>query len=792
MKILFSFVLAFGLVVFLLGLQTLVFIPLSVLYEIWKRKFFKKWRKDYSPYVSVIIPAFNEENTIRPCIESILASDYPQFELIVINDGSTDNTEARIQDLIHLKKIVYLKTSNQGKARALNKGIELSKGDVIVYSDADSFFLSDTLKKLARWFIDPNIHGVCGNDTPIDPKTSLQKLLVITTHIGTGFVRRALSFISSLHIITGNLGAIRAKTLKSMQGFVPVWGEDMEITFRLQKARKKIIFDSEPIVLAECPGNIRNLWKQRIRWVRSYLKICRMHKKLFFSPKHAPFSFYLPLNFSSLVIVPILQLATFLILPFILNSRDFSFKSPWSIFLYSGLIYFFIISIYSCFLDKRSRDLRFLIPFGFLILPMSYFYNFVVLNSLFKELVRRKEHWRRIEKRNMDEILIAPRRRSAALLISIVIVFAIFISVLSFRIMNRPAYSPLDIPPGSILALASHFDAYEDWPKAINSVVNGYGKEMINTVGIGAGRMEWTYFKWKDHSQYWSNHQRGADQDLLLNATAAFHKRGWPVIAIIDLYAPNSIRENPDKAAVGFDGSRSTEQICFMELVNGEYGEKILEMVHYLAREYPIEAVDLTELGYNTFCYCDRCLEAYRSYSGREYWPVNRNNKKISKDHPSIGQWRSQLMAAYLKRIADYVHLYGKKLYVDVPVSWKNFKNDAQESGLKYDLVLEAADKIVVWNYFYLEGKGPDISQKLAAYLTKNFSQSQIIISIGLWGNDTPLSPDAMTKAAYYTLKNGINNLWLTPNHLMGPAHWRELKNLFILDSNPQANIPEN
>ena len=69
-------------------------------------------------------------------------------------------------------------------------------------------------------------------------------------------------------------------------------------------------------------------------------------------------------------------------------------------------------------------------------------------------------------------------------------------------------------------------------------------------------------------------------------------------------------------------------------------------------------------------------------------------------------------------------------LYVDVPVSWDNFSNNAVESGLEYNTILAYVDKIVIWNYFYLKGKDPVISRDLAKYLTKNFNSENIIVSI--------------------------------------------------------------
>ncbi|MCP2604856.1 glycosyltransferase family 2 protein [Candidatus Aminicenantes bacterium AH-873-B07] len=782
MKVLLSLFYAFGVIAFILGLQSLLFFPLTLVYEVWKLRFFKKREKNFTPSISVIVPAFNEENTIRGCVESILRSKYPQFEVIVVNDGSTDRTEEAIRDLINSQEIIYIKKQNQGKASALNKGIEFARGEIIVYTDADTIFLSDTLRNLARWFIDPKVHAVCGNDTPVSPKTPIQKLLVITTHIGTGFVRRALSIISSLHIVTGNLGAVRKETIKSLGGFIQIWGEDLEFTFRLQKARKKIVYDSSPMVLAECPNNLKSLWRQRVRWLRSYIKVCIIHKDLFFNPKYAPFSFYLPLNFISLIIVPLLQLFTFIILPFLLKSENLTFNNPWNILAYTGLIFFFAISTYSCILDKSFKDLRFLIPYGFLILPLSYFYNFVVIYSLFKEISKAEEKWEKIERKKISEIW-TPKKSLTIAFVSIFLVLIVSIFIYFIYTSNKALHTPMKISSKSIFAISTHFDAWEDWRKAINSVLNSPGKKFINLIGVGAGRAEWTYFKWKGHKQNWSNHQKGTNQDLLLQAIKYFHKEGWPVIAIVDFYAPKYIQKYPEKAALRFDGRKSLKQVCFIELVKGEYGELMLEMIEYLAKQYPIKAINLTELNYYSYCYDNKCLKFYSNFTGRRDWPRHWLTRKILREHPSIGKWRSYMMSKFIEKVANIVHKYGKEIYVDVPVSWNNFKNNAKEYGLDYNLILASADKIIIWNYFYLKGRKPEISLQLSRYLRRNFNSEKIIISIGLWGKKEYISPKEIAIAVFQTLKGGTNNLWITPNHLLSRDHWIEIREVFNFTS---------
>jgi len=780
MILLISLFYAFGFIAFVLGLQSLIFLPLTIIYEIWKRLFFMKWREDYFPRISVLIPAYNEENTIRACVDSLLESRYPNFEVIVINDGSTDGTEEKIKDLVRDNKIIYLYTEHQGKAAALNKGIETCSGEIVIYTDADSFFLPNTIEKIARWFINPDVEAVCGNDTPIMPKSAIQKLLVITTHIGTGFVRRALSVISCLPIITGNLGAIRKKTIQSLGGFLSIPGEDLEITFRLHKNRKKIIFDPEPIVLAECPSNLKNLWKQRVRWMRSYLQVCKLHKDIFFNLRYLPFSFYLPINFVSMVIIPLLQIITLIILPFILKAGVYSFSSPLSYIAYTGIGFFFIISIYSCLIDKSIKDLRFLIPYGFLILPLSYFYDFVVIYSLAKQKVSYQQAWELIEKRQLEKPIILLGKRTISFISSIVAIIILILStVIILYFYSGRAYKAIEIPSKKIFVIATHFDAWNDWTKAINSVLNSPGRNYFNAVAVSAGRTEWTYFKWKNHFSNWSNHQKNSNKDLLQTAISEFAKKKFPTIGIVDLYAPKYINQHPEAAAIGFDGKKSNEQVCFIELVQGNYGKLVLELIKYLAENYPLIAIDLTELNYYSFCYDDRCLKSYQTYTGRRSWKRSIFTNKISRDDPFVWQWRSALMAEYIAKVSNIVHKRNKQLYVDVPVSWDNFKKEAKEFGLDYELMTKAADKLIIWDYFYLHEKKPEISQDLAIYLNQRYGNQKIIISIGLWGKKRIITPEELTIATYNIFKGGINNIWFTPNSLLTPLHWKELEVIF-------------
>ena len=746
---------AFGLAVFVLGLQGLAYFPLTIAYEVWKRRALKRIAA-FEGLVSVIVPAYNEERTLRETVLTLLESDWPALEIVVVDDGSTDATAARVQDIADAGRIRLLRQQNAGKAAALNAGIAIATGEVILFTDADSLFFPDTVRKMARWFGDARIDAVCGNDAPLHPGAALQKLLVLTTHLGTGFVRRSLSMLRCLPIISGNLGAIRKRVFDEIGGFARTWGEDLEITFRLQQHRKRIVFDPEAKVLAECPGTLAALWRQRVRWMRSYLKVCRQYRALFFGAR--PFSLYLPVNFAAMAVVPVLQAALLALLPFALAQRRLHLQGPLALLSLLGLGFFFTAAVYSALLDKAPRDLRWL-PYGLLILPLSYFFDAVALRSWWGELRGDEERWHKTERRP------ALRRAPAW---ALALGLAAISSALTFLAVDRNRPQPLlpfiaaPAKPAFQLGLSTHFDAWPEWRDALRTV---QARPMIGKaalIGVGAGRTEWTYFRWQGHEAQWSNHQRGEPKDDLLRE-AAREFRGQKIAALVDLFAPKYVKDHPDAAAVDRKGKPSDSQIGLAELAEGAYGDKAIEMIESLAANYPIDAVDLTELPYYETSFSAKDRQSF----GRE-WPRDANGD-VDIEDPAVWDWKSAELEKFVARAAQAVRRHGKELYVDVSASWKDFRRNGREFGHDYERMLRHADAIVVWNYFALEGKPAAASGDLARYLSSNFPRSHVWVSLGLWGD---VAPDELDEALAATLQGGIRNVWITPNDLATASHW--------------------
>lgn len=386
-----------GFTCFAVGLLTLAYYPLALAFEFRRRKppVFQNRR----PLVSVIVPAYNEEKVIGRCVESILASDYPYREIILVDDGSTDGTLRKMRRYEKMPGVVVISKPNGGKASALNAGLRYARGEIILFADADGIFAPNTIRELLRGFQSEQVGAVCGNDTPVNLDRPQVHLANLQAHVGTGFVRRALAVIDCLPIVSGNIGAFRRSALDKtgpfLEGFI---GEDLELTWRVHKAGYRVAFQPRALVYAEVPSTVRGLWRQRVRWARGLLQTARIHRDMFFNPRYGLFGFYLPINFISMVIIPLLQLISVMLLPIlVLLNRSPIDLNVISIIGWTGLGMALFASVFSIALDRAWGDLKYLY-----VVPLWVFYSLfmdaVMLWAIILELLGARARWDKLER----------------------------------------------------------------------------------------------------------------------------------------------------------------------------------------------------------------------------------------------------------------------------------------------------------------------------------------------------------------------------------------------------------
>ena len=341
-----------------------------------------------------------------------------------------------------------------------------------------------------------------------------------------------------------------------------------------------------------------------------------------------------------------------------------------------------------------------------------------------------------------------------------------------------PTFTPTPVPL-PVRAVRLDFDNFKNSRAQVDVLEQKMQNANVNLVALGAGRLDWSYFKWEGHDANWSSDVGDTGIDFLAQDAARFSQ--WAKVdAVVDVFAPRYIATHPQSAAVSWLGKRSTSLVSTTELVSGEFGNQLIEMLDYIAAHYPVDSISITELSYYTEGYGDDDKATYKAYTGRADWPRNPTGL-VNIDDPSIGKWRSYEIGRFLERAAATLHRYGKKLYMDVEVSWGKLELEATDKGQNYGVLLQYADRLVVWDYFGLSSYKPDYTTAIAHYLNK-YGQNRIIISVGLWAaGGGVLSPDALRQAMQAGVKSEIPNLWITPSLYLSDQHWKVLADVWGL-----------
>jgi cellulose synthase/poly-beta-1,6-N-acetylglucosamine synthase-like glycosyltransferase len=261
------------------GVVATTFYILSFLaYKKKERKFFSE--KEL-PSVSVIIPAYNEQNSIARTIKSIIKTDYPKerFEVILIDDGSKDRTLQRAKKF-QSKRVRVFHKENGGKGSALNFGIKKAKGDIIFTMDADTFVEPENVKKMVQYFIDPKVMAVTPAILVHKPKGIWQRIQYMEYYLGI-FLRKAFATMGSVYVTPGAFSAYRKKFFDKYGGYDEKnITEDLEIALRIQYHGYLIENSEEAPAYTLVPNKFKPLLIQRRRWYVGQIKNMWSYRKL--------------------------------------------------------------------------------------------------------------------------------------------------------------------------------------------------------------------------------------------------------------------------------------------------------------------------------------------------------------------------------------------------------------------------------------------------------------------------------------------------------------------------------
>ena len=246
----------------------------------------------FKPFVSIIIPVFNEAKIIERSVKSLMKLDYPNYEIIIVNDGSTDNTKEVAETLVGFNKginnkikISLINKPNGGKSSALNLGIKISNAEFVLCMDGDSLLTPQSLKMAVRHFVNPEIGAVAGNVKVLNRGKFFTDLQALEYLEGLNMARSAQSSIKLVNIIPGPIGLFRKRAIESAGFYTSdTFAEDADLTLRILSKGWKINYEPNSISFTEAPAKLQQLLKQRYRWTRGILQSIRKHKKLMINP----------------------------------------------------------------------------------------------------------------------------------------------------------------------------------------------------------------------------------------------------------------------------------------------------------------------------------------------------------------------------------------------------------------------------------------------------------------------------------------------------------------------------
>ncbi|HRN87150.1 glycosyltransferase [Hyphomicrobium sp.] len=235
---------------------------------------------DWQPAsIAIIVPAYNEAEVITDCIASLLKCEGNVSEIIVVDDGSTDNTYDVALDAYgqHPRVKVYRK-SNGGKATALNFGIEIARSDIIIAIDADTRLDSRAVSLLSRHFVDPKLGAVAGAVEVGNAKKLITRFQAIEYVVSQNLDRRALEVANGIIVVPGAIGAWRRDAVRQVGGYEEdTLAEDADLTLKLQRAGWHILYEPAAFARTEAPQTLGLFLRQRFRWMFGMLQVAFKH-----------------------------------------------------------------------------------------------------------------------------------------------------------------------------------------------------------------------------------------------------------------------------------------------------------------------------------------------------------------------------------------------------------------------------------------------------------------------------------------------------------------------------------
>jgi biofilm PGA synthesis N-glycosyltransferase PgaC len=233
---------------------------------------------DELPMVSVVVPSYSEELTVCGTMTAILELDYPRYEIVLVNDGSGDQTLKRARSFLADERVrVVDKVINEGKALALNDVMPLLRGELMLVIDGDSAPRADVLRWMVPHFVrNPRLGAVTGNPRVRDHHTLLARIQAVEFSSIVSLLKRAQVVWGRVMTVSGVLSLYRVSAIEDVGMFVhDAATEDISTSWKLQRRHWDIRYEPRALIDMQVPPTVRSLWRQRFRWAKGLAQVLR-------------------------------------------------------------------------------------------------------------------------------------------------------------------------------------------------------------------------------------------------------------------------------------------------------------------------------------------------------------------------------------------------------------------------------------------------------------------------------------------------------------------------------------
>ena len=335
----------------------------------------------FAPMVSVIVPAYNEEKTIEKTLSSILKSDYPNFEIVFVNNNSNDKTLDIVSKFKNHHNIKICHEKVQGKYAAINKGVIHSKGEICIVIDADTQLLPDSIANIVKPMHDERVGAVLGFIMVGNVNNLLTKFQSIEYISSLNLERRAFDVFSSATVVPGAFGAWRKDAIIKAGWYKnDTLVEDADLAVEIQKLGYKSAYAPSAIAYTEAPETLLQLMKQRQRWTFGILQVMYKNRDMFFKNDAKALSrFIMPY-------IAFFQVPSLLLAPFVdILAIYLFFMHPGKVLIYLTL--FLSIKVFEsavAFAMSEKRDFRLLLYVPLMRFSFQFLWYFNLYRCVYK------------------------------------------------------------------------------------------------------------------------------------------------------------------------------------------------------------------------------------------------------------------------------------------------------------------------------------------------------------------------------------------------------------------------